>query len=262
MATYSTLSDKNQADNIYHDRDSLPYNATYPIVEFLSKKIKINENNKTLEKYLIDNFWYQKSNSKKRKQILDRTARINKHIDVVLQFFRKTYGHLGKQCLHISIAGSYIYSEAPGDIDLNVVVDGSFFDYVTFNDGVELLDMTGTVRKVSLTLMGADNISGKRKIVDNIENNGFLHQDTILREMIVAPMRNVTVYGTPFDSTKAIDSNNVLVRIARQLYFSSLTLEGKIPYYSEEPLKTKKALSRIKEAHEIIEWLLNSQDRP
>jgi len=210
---------------------------------------------------LIENFWYQKANSEKRKRILQRTAKVNEHVDVVLDFFNKTYGHLGNECLHISIAGSYIYSDTPGDIDFNVVVTGSFFDYVTFNDGIELLDMTGSVRKVSLTVMGSDNISGKKKIVDNIENKGFMHQDTILREMIIAPMRNVTVYGVPFDNSSIVDSRNVLVRIARQLYFSALTLEGKIPYYKDEPLRTKKALSRINEAHEIIEWLLNSEDR-
>ncbi|MBP7767231.1 hypothetical protein KA068_01790 [Candidatus Saccharibacteria bacterium] len=260
MVNYTTLSKQGQADQIYHDRDSLPFSATYPIVEFLPVKIKVYENQKILEKYLIENFWYQKANSEKRKIILQRVAKVNMHIDVILNFFQQTYGHLDKECLHISIAGSYIYSDKPGDIDLNVVIDGSFFDYITFNDGVELLDITGSVRKISLTLMGSDNVSGHKKIVDNIENKGFLHQDTILREMIIAPMRNVTVYGMPFDISKNVDSQNVLVRIARQLYFSTLTLEGKIPYYKDEPLRTKKALNRIKEAHEIIEWLLNSEN--
>ena len=72
-------------------------------------------------------------------------------------------------------------------------------------------------------------------------------------------MRNVTIYGKPFDNQKSIDSRNVLVRVARQLYFASLTIQGKIPYYDTEPLKTKKALGRINEAHEIIEWLLNAE---
>ena len=254
---YSTLSKSRQVGQIYHDRDSLPYSASYPIVEFSSDTITIRESPKKLEKYLLDNFWYQKSNSEKRKQILHRVIVANQHIDIVLDFFEKSYGHLDKKCLHISIAGSYIYSDSPGDIDLNVIVDGSFFDYTTFNDGVSILDVTGTVSKISLTIMGLDNILGTKKTVDSIENKGFLHQDTILREMIVAPMRNVTVFGNPLDKIKIIDSKNVLVRIARQLYFSTLTLEGKIPYYKDEPLRTKKALSRIKEAHDIIEWLLN-----
>lgn len=259
MSDYVTLSNDNQTGAMYHDRDSLPYHASYPIVEFLSDiTIKLKDDPHHIEKYLTQNFWYQRANTHKRKQMLERVMLLNHNLKIVLSFFERTYGHLGYECKHISIAGSYIYSDAPGDIDLNVVVNGSFFDYVTFNEGVESLDMTGTVRKVSLTIMGADNISGKKKTADTIENKGFMHQDTILREMIVAPMRNVTVYGMPFDNAKNVDSRNVLVRVARQLYFASLTLKGDIPYYKEDPLKTKKALSRINEAHDIIEWLLNS----
>ena len=83
-----------------------------------------------------------------------------------------------------------------------------------------------------------------------------------MREILVAPMRNVTVYGAPFEYPDALDNRNIIARIARQLYFASLTLQGKIPYYAEDPLKTKKALSRINEAHDILEWLyLSSNDR-
>lgn len=260
MDSSSTLAEEKNSDSMYRDRDSLPFEATYPIIEFQSEIITANDDQKKLEKHLVNNFWYQKANSKKRQQILSRVANVNKNIKIILDLFDKTYKHLDLECIHISLAGSYLYAVEPGDIDLDVVVKGSFFDYSTFNEGVDILDTTGYVRKVSLTVMGADNISGKRKISDNIENKGFMHQDTILREMLVAPMRNATVYGKTFDYSKSVDSRNVLVRIARQLYFSILTLEGKIPYYNEDPLKTKKALSRIREAHEIIEWLLNSED--
>lgn len=255
---YTTLANNSQSAYAFHDRDSLQYSAVYPIVAFTTEEVEPNEKEAVLEKNLIYNFWYQKANSVRRKHILARVSHVNNNLKIILDFFEKTYGHLGFTCLHISIAGSFIYSDSPGDIDLNVIVNGSFFDYTTFNQGVELLDPVGTVKKVSLTVMGIDNVSGKKKIVDTIENKGFIHQDTILREMIVAPMRNVTIYGMNFDNTQNVDSKNVLVRIARQLYFASLTLEGKIPYYQEEPLRTKKALSRINEAHQIIEWLLNS----
>src|SRR5690606_13080743 len=125
MKDYSTLSTNGQHDMMYHDRDSLPFSASYPIVEFLNEPIPANANSKILEKYLVNNFWYQKANSERRKHILSRTAHVNKHIDVVLDFIKEAYGHLEKKCTHISIAGSYIYADAPGDIDLNVVVEGS-----------------------------------------------------------------------------------------------------------------------------------------
>lgn len=116
------------------------------------------------------------------------------------------------------------------------------FRLLFFNEGVEILDLTDNVSKVSLTVMGADNISGKKYTSSEIENEGFIHQDTILREILVAPMRNVTVYGAPFEYPDTLDNRNIIARIARQLYFASLTLQGKIPYYAEDPLKTKKHL--------------------
>ncbi len=257
--SYITLSAGSQTSrHIYHDRDSLQYSAAYPLIELKDDPIKITDDPKKLEKYLLQNFWYQKSNSLKRKKILDRVIHLNKHLKIVLDFIDEKYGSLGFDCIHISTAGSYIYSDSPGDIDLDVIVNGSFFDYTTFNEGIELIDIVGTVKKISLTVMGEDNILGKQKVIDNIENEGFVNQDTIVRELLVAPMRNVTIYGKPFDNKKNIDGRNVLVRVARQLYFASLTMEGKIPYYEKEPLKTKKALNRINEAHEIIEWLLNT----
>lgn len=259
---YTTLStSKGQLGPIYRDRDSLPFEANYPLMTFADEFIDLSSKNELIEKYLVNNFWYQKANTTKREEILKRVQHVNENLQIVLDFIDKKYGKLGMNCLHISIAGSYIYSDKPGDIDLDVIVNGSFFDYSFFNEGVEILDLTDNVSKVSLTVMGADNISGKKYTSSEIENEGFIHQDTILREILVAPMRNVTVYGAPFEYPDTLDNRNIIARIARQLYFASLTLQGKIPYYAEDPLKTKKALSRINEAHDILEWLyLSSND--
>lgn len=245
----------------YHDRDSLPFNARYPLLEFTDNFIPVDADTTDLHKMIMHNYWFQKSNTLERQKMLDRVVHLNKHLQIVLDFIERHYGSLGFTVEHISIAGSYAHAPEPGDIDFDVVLSGSYFDYVTFNEGIELLDTTGTVRKVSLTVMGMENILGNQLINDDIRNNGFVHHDTIIREMLVAPMRNITVYGKPFDTGKNIDSRNVMVRIARQLYFAELTLEGKIPYYDQEPLKTRKAVKRIREAYEIIDWLLcSSQD--
>lgn len=253
-----TLSDDIQQNYAFHDRDSLPFTATYPLIEFSNDFIKEKASKKELHKYLISNYWYQKSNSIVREKILDRIVHINNNLSIVLKFIKDRYAHLGFEPLHISVAGSYGYADNPGDIDFDVVVNGSFFDYVTFNDGIEILDTVGSVQKVSLTVMGIDNIMGKKRIAEEIVNDGFIHQDTIVREILVAPMRNIVVYGKPFAEMAVIDNKNVLVRVARQLYFSQLTLENKIPYYCEEPLKTKKALNRIKEAQEILAWVISN----
>lgn len=254
--TYTTLSSSpDEGQTTYSDRDSLPFEAAYPLIEFLDETIPVNDTTDRINKYLNKNFWYQKANSLKRQEMHERVQHLNKNLQIVLDFIEKKYGYLGQKCTHISLAGSYLYSSNPGDIDLDVVLEGSFFDYSYFNEGIEILDKTGNITKVSLTLMGEDNISGAKRIPSTIENTGFVHQDTIVREILVAPMRNVTLYGKPFAYPEALDERNLLARIARQLYFASLTLQGKIPYYNEEPLKTKKALSRINEAHEILEWL-------
>lgn len=262
---YTTLAANSAIHvNTYHDRDSLPFEAVYPLIDFANDSMPVGAPRKQIEKYLTDNFWYQKANSLQRQEMINRAANVNQKLQIVLDFIEEKYGYLDQECIHISLAGSYLYSEKPGDIDLDVVLTGSFFDYSYFNEGIELLDITDSISKVSLTVMGEDNIMGKKHIPSTIENQGFIHQDTIIREILVAPMRNVTVYGRPFAAPKLLDSRNILARIARQLYFASLTLQGKIPYYNEDPLKTKKAISRIDEAHDILEWLylsMNVHDR-
>ena len=244
----------------YHDRDSLPFNANYPLIEFKDDVITTDESEGKLHRQLLSNYWYQKANSLERQVMLKRLVHLNAHLDIVTDFIDQRYTPLGFTVQHISLAGSYLHADQPGDIDFDVVLSGSFFDYVTFNEGIDLLDLTGSVKKISLTLMGMENILGTKFTNDDIRNNGFTHHDTIIREILVAPMRNVTVFGKVFDETKNIDSRNVLVRIARQLYFAELTLEGKIPYYEDEPLRTRKAVNRIKEAHQIIDWLINTAD--
>lgn len=257
--SYTTLSSNNEGVTLeYHDRDSLPFEANYPLIGFSDNFINPNANPKILEKYLSQNFWYQKANAISRKKMLKRIVNVNKNIAIVLNFIKDNYGYLDQKCLHISIAGSYTYSQNPGDIDLDVVIDGSYFDYNYFSKGIAPFNTTGNIKKISLTVMGIDNINGNQLINSNIENDGFLHQDTILREMLVAPMRNVTVYGKPFLAPDVFDERNIIVRVARQLYFASLTLQGKIPYYSKDPLRTKKAISRINEAHDILEWIFLS----
>jgi hypothetical protein len=259
-AGYVTMATPGTNSHSYHDRDSIPFRAVYPLIEFKDDFINAGADAAILHKLILQNYWYQKGNTFDRKEMLKRVAHINNNIQIVLDFIEKNYCTLGFTVEHISIAGSYAHAAQPGDIDFDVVLSGSFFDYVTFNEGIEILDMTGSVRKVSLTLMGMDNILGSRFTNDEIRNKGFVHHDTIIREMLVAPMRNITVYGKPFNRKKNVDSRNVLVRIARQLYFAELTLEGKIPYYEEEPLKTRKAVKRIREAYEIIDWLLNESE--
>lgn len=259
QGSYVTLAKHvTENDHSYHDRDSLPFNVQYPLIEFQPEFLEIGTNPKRLQKELLYNYWYQKSNVFERENMLRRVVHLNQNLQIVLDFIDKTYKPLGFKIEHLSIAGSYAYANHPGDIDFDLVLNGSFFDYVTFNDGIDILDQTGSVKKISLTVMGMDNVLGNAFVPDDIRNNGFVHHDTIIREMLVAPMRNITVYGRPFDHSKNIDSRNVLVRIARQLYFTELTLEGKIPYYKEDPLRTKKAVKRVREAYQIIEWLLRS----
>ena len=258
--SYVTMAKPGAIGHSYHDRDSLPFHVQYPLIEFKTDFIDVGASDHTLHKLVLQNYWYQKANTFERKSMLERIKHINTNIQIVVDFLEKNYCNLGFTIEHISIAGSYAHAPEPGDIDFNVVLSGSFFDYVTFNDGIELLDMTGKVRKISLTIMGMDNVLGTRLTRDDIRNNGFVHHDTIIREMLVAPMRNITVYGKPFDRKKNIDSRNVLVRVARQLYFAELTMDGKIPYYDEEPLRTNKAVKRIREAYEIIDWLLNESN--
>ncbi len=154
---YTTIAKAGKSkSHSYHDRDSLPFNVKYPLVEFRSEKITVGDNRHTLHKELLGNYWFQKSNVLEREAMLERLVHINKHLDIVLDFIHERYLPLGFTIEHLSIAGSYLHALQPGDIDFDLILSGSYFDYVTFNEGIELLDTTGSVQKISLTVMGID----------------------------------------------------------------------------------------------------------
>jgi hypothetical protein len=68
---------------------------------------------------------------------------------------------------HLSIGGSYLYCDAAAavnDIDFNVIVRGSYFDYYDVYDTDFLQDsLTNPIRKISFTVFGASNVFGGRR---------------------------------------------------------------------------------------------------
>ncbi|MCB9819979.1 hypothetical protein H6796_01595 [Candidatus Nomurabacteria bacterium] len=75
---------------------------------FADEFIDLSSKNELIEKYLINNFWYQKANTTKREEILKRVQHVNENLQIVLDFIDKKYGtwhelsaHLNRRFVHL-----------------------------------------------------------------------------------------------------------------------------------------------------------------
>ena len=152
---------------------------------------------------------------------------------------------------HLSIGGSYLYTAggaAVNDIDFNVIVRGSYFDYYDVYDTGSLKDrLANPIRKVSFTIFGASNVFGGTEINDLVVRDSYIHTDVTIREGLVFGWRNATLLGPTFSASPPY-LPNLLVRIDRQLYQARLLAAGKIGLDRGQKVRQAKAANRTIEA--------------
>ena len=230
--------------NIRKDYEVAKYQRlTRPLIELSDDVVDMDNFVLPLKK----NWFLELLAPKQRINVHNRFLQLIKNISSILALFYKNHPNL--KILHISVGGSYCYSDHKSmDIDFNFIVEGGFFSYydIFINDMKEVF-FDPSIKKISFMIFGYDNLRGKTCINDSILSRSFLHTDMTIREGVVMPARNITIYGRSFKNTPVKDFN-FFTRILRQLFQAELLLKNEIGLEYEPRQRLLKAFSRICEA--------------
>jgi predicted nucleotidyltransferase len=105
-----------------------------------------------------------------------------------------------RKIVSIFIYGSFIFSPndyKSSDIDIGIVVAGSFFRYEKITNIPAALKKYN-IKTIDIFIYGRDNLEKGVKINDVIKG-GIIHRDVIKHESSIAYWRNVVIYGQSFN---------------------------------------------------------------
>lgn len=172
------------------------YKYSYPINNFLAKRSVLN-----------GSFFINKKNPFLNKNTGLKRGDIKERIDIVLPHLRWIKKYIKKllprrKIICIFIYGSFVFSPKdykPNDIDIGVIVEGSFFGYKKIKNIPKKLK--AIVGGIDLFIYGIDNMEKGVMINDTIKG-GLLHKNVIKNEIAIASIRNVVVYGKIFENNR------------------------------------------------------------
>lgn len=218
------------------------YTDNYPISVLAEDSISDEGYN---PRELLQNcIWYRHS-PETQDQACFRYLQITHVVGDIINIIQAKFPKLAIR--HISIGGSYLFKSRITDLDLTIIVEGSFFSYVEIREVSEINErLPVKIIKMSLMVFGEDDLKEKTSIEDSIETEDYIHTHLCMREGLVFPMRNVTIYGHPFE-VMPVDRHNLLIRIKRQLFHAQLMLQGKVDLHRDNQARLVKAIGRIAE---------------
>lgn len=99
-----------------------------------------------VEKEFYENFIVKMLDDDAKEELFERIRHIHKNVDDIINEIETKYR---RKVLHISVAGSFSYKRQAFDLDLNVIVEGSVFDYYEDYSRLLHLDSHAVIQKVS-----------------------------------------------------------------------------------------------------------------
>ena len=237
----------NTRENYYIDAVAGRYERVFPLARY-ADAVDLGDV-ESVWASLSGNLWFRLSDDARRRRMIDKVAKLRPAVDELCALVRLVEPSLEVE--HLSIGGSYLYCDeqaAVNDIDFNVIVRGSYFDYYDVYDIDFLGDsLTNQIRKISFTVFGASNVFQGTPINDLVVRDSYIHTDVTIREGLVFGWRNATLLGPTFSAIPP-HLPNLLVRIDRQLYQARLLEEGRIGLDRGRKVRQAKAANRITEA--------------
>ena len=239
----------------YSDEDVGDYVREFPVAQFADREIDLGDVSGAINS-LQANLYYQLSDEGWRQKIFFNMKTSEGIVDQLKEIISNYNSQLKIQ--HISIGGSYLYKDVEqiGDIDFNVIVEGSYFAFLPYYNLSFLKKYIPhySLQKISFLFFGADNLFKGVPVNDDLKlGKNFLQKNMVIREGMVFALRNGTIYGKYF---KSIPTNkyNLLIRLKRQLYLADLILRGEIEHYQDDVVQRKKATKRIYEAAILLAY--------
>ena len=232
----------------YSDDEIDKYCPEFPIVQLEANPIVIRDDF-SIETILKSNLWYANAFPRQKTIMENRVKILSKKTDFLSHIMLKKHN-----VLHASIGGSFFYKmdQIINDLDINIIVDGSYFEYVKLNTADMFPIPTGLPIYTSLMIFGLENLTVGSKTNDTIEIGEYRHTDLTFREGCVMPWRNATFYGKNFSFPFICNRQNIFVRIKRQVYYSELVINNKIARYSVKDVQINKAYNRLAEAYFLL----------
>ena len=179
----------------YKDAEAGLYKEVFPILKLgdtiLDDKLVLNNLDNLLGKCL----WYKHSSVRERELIGSRFKNLHGINDLIIKVFKIYYPTLNIK--HILIGGSYLFKgRLANDIDFNIIVSGSFFDYKDIYD-ISMINkrLESPVNKISFMVFGEDDFLYQTGINDVIETFDYVHSSLCMREGVIFNLRNITIYG-------------------------------------------------------------------
>ncbi|HMO01390.1 MAG TPA: hypothetical protein PKD37_04515 [Oligoflexia bacterium] len=185
-------------------------------------------------------------------KVLTNLKNLSNDLPSIINEIRHRYG---RKLLHLSLAGSAIFKGDPRDLDFNIILEGSIFDYSELfkANHRELCTHSNNINKLSFITFGEEDISKKTNITDSINTTWYCHEDVIARELLVYRWRNLLLYG--YDLECSVDTNMLQKRLLTGLSYARRLLLGQIGKYETFELQRSKALSRLDEAIILLKIL-------
>ncbi|MCU0680412.1 MAG: hypothetical protein MUF50_03880 [Planctomycetes bacterium] len=211
------------------------YKYNYPI-KIIGKK------RPSFRSFLISkkNPYITNISQKRLKQIKSRIEIIKKDIEWIIKIINRLAPN--HKIVSIFSYGSFIFSPngyKPNDIDIGVVVDGSFFKYK------KILEIPKNfskykIKTIDIFIYGRDNLENGTKINDIIRG-GIIHKEVIKHETSIAYWRNVVIFGNSF-----IKSPNLLYNTYVFIKVNLNNIKQRLARYGKYPTENDKiCLSKV-----------------
>jgi hypothetical protein len=234
------------------------YYFHFPLVVFSEKKVDFWKDSLKIKEALEGrNVFYTFFDKKRKEMLIKRLASLKPLGPFILDYIKKKF----KKVIPISIFvyGSYLYGDfdyLPEDIDVGVVVKGSFFKYFINKIKIPIFLRTKLVipvEKISLFIYGEDNMKKGLPINDTIVA-GLVHHETTLRELSVAYWRDVVIWGKDFNYLKD-NERNILVTLTRIINGCYLRLLNRGVKKEAKNLRFKRIVTRLTEVIVFLKFL-------
>jgi len=160
---------------------------------------------------------------------------------------------------NILIYGSYIYGDfdyKPEDIDVGMIVKGSFFRYII--DQIKLpifirRQLILPVEKISIFIYGEENMARGIPIDDTVIA-GVIHKQATLHELSVGYLRDIIIKGRDWNLIKN-NERNILVTIGNEIQNCYIRLLNKGKKREKLSIRLKKIACRMIEINLLLKYL-------
>lgn len=229
--------------------NKVPFKINFPLKILTNKNVNFKDNKE--REILFKRHIYYYKYGKIRNNFLEKRNKIFlKLSEEVIKFLRKENHHLN--ILSLSVFGSSLYSEKPGDVDFLVIVPGNLFDYKETRLAI-IKNGKKIKYPVGISIKGLSNFS--RGILDNKSRFSLnLQSQIIYRTAISLFHRHLPIRGYDFKDNKKTFLKNVYAQVS-----DLLNNAYELYYLNNKKLsikrRSKKILSRIYEATSYLIFL-------